>query len=147
LEAAQTSGRAIGLRVFGVQAGDPSEFDAAFASAAREGAGGLLVSPNLLFDENRERLAALAASYKLPAIYQAREFTAAGGLMSYGPSTAELFRQIGRYAGRILKGEKPGDLPVMLPTQFEFIINLKTAKTFGLDIPPGVLAIADEVIE
>jgi putative ABC transport system substrate-binding protein len=147
LEAAQMAGRAIGLRVFGVQAGDPSEFDAAFASAAREGAGALLVATNLIFVDNRERLATLAASYKLPAMYQASEFVAAGGLMSYGPSTAELFRQVGRYAGRILKGDKPGDLPVMLPTQFEFIINLKTTKTLGLDIPPGVLALADAVIE
>ena len=147
LVTAEMAGRAVGLRIFGVEAGDPSEFDAAFASVAREGAGALLVATNLIFVENRERLAALAARYKLPAIYQHREFAAAGGLMSYGPSTAELFRQVGRYAGRILKGEKPSDLPVLLPTQFEFIINLETAKTLGLDIPSGVLVIADEVIE
>jgi len=146
-EAAQTAGRAIGLRILRVQAGDPNELDAAFASAAREGAGALLVSTPLIFTEDRERLAALAASYKLPAIYQARVYAAAGGLMSYGPSTAELYREVGRYAGRILKGEKPSDLPVQLPTTFEFIINLKTAKALNLTIPPGLLAIADEVIE
>ena len=105
------------------------------------------MSTSIYFINHREHLAALAAKYKLPAIYQDGVFAAAGGLMSYGASTADPFRQAGVYVGRILKGEKPGDLPVVLPTRFEFVINLKTAKALGLTIPDKLLALADEVIE
>ena len=148
LEEAQSAGRSVGvLRILGVWAGGVDEFDAAFETAVREGAGTLLVSTNIFFINNRDRLVALAAAYKLPAIYQDRTFVDAGGLMSYGPNPTDTYRQFGVYIGRVLKGEKPADLPVLLPTKFEFVINLKAAKTLGLTVPPGLLATADEVIE
>jgi putative ABC transport system substrate-binding protein len=100
-----------------------------------------MVSASLFFVNRRDRLVSVAARYRLPVIYQMREYAEAGGLMTYGPSLTDAFRQVGVYAGRILKGEKPADLPVMLPTKFGFVINLKTAKALGLNIPPGVLAI------
>jgi putative ABC transport system substrate-binding protein len=147
LRSAQAAGRSAGLQVIGVQAGEESEFEAAFASAAREGAQALLVSTNIYFINHREPLIALAAKYKLPAIYQDRGYTTAGGLMSYGAINTDAYRQAGVYAGRILKGEKPGDLPVVLPTKFEMVVNLKTAKALGLTIPETLLATADEVIQ
>ena len=124
-----------------------SDFDSAFVTAIRDDAGALVVSTTPFFINNRYRLVALAAKHNLPTIYQDRVFAAAGGLMSYGASLSDAYRQVGLYTARVLKGEKPADLPVLLPTTFEFIINLQTAKALGLAIPPGVLAIADEVIE
>jgi len=144
---AETAGRSIGLRVVAVWAGNDNEFEAAFASAVREGAGALLVSTSVFFINNRYRLVSLAAKHNLPTIYQDRVFAAAGGLASYGPSLSDAYRQVGVYAGRILKGEKPADLPVTLPTKFEFVINLQIARTLGLTVPPGLLALATEVIE
>jgi putative ABC transport system substrate-binding protein len=147
LEDTQSAGRSIGVRIVGVPAGSVGEFDAAFEIAVREGAGALLVSTNIFFINNRDRLIALAAAHKLPAIYQERTFADAGGLMSYGPSPTDAHRQLGVYTGRVLKGEKPADLPVLLPTKFDFVINLKTAKALSITVPPGLLASADEVIE
>jgi ABC-type uncharacterized transport system substrate-binding protein len=124
-----------------------SGIDTAFAMIVRMRADAFLISPEALFVTRRVQLLTLAARHALPAVYHRREFADAGGLMSYGSSLAEQFRQTGLYAGRILKGEKPAEMPVQLPTKFEFIINLQTAKTFGIDIPPTLLARADEVIE
>jgi putative tryptophan/tyrosine transport system substrate-binding protein len=123
------------------------EIETAFATFAREGIGAVFVANSLLFFGLRELLAVAAARHRVPASYELREHVDVGGLMSYGPNVADVYRQVGRYTGRILKGEKPADLPVMLPTRFEFVLNLKAVKVLGLTIPPGVLAIVDEVIE
>jgi putative ABC transport system substrate-binding protein len=147
LREAEAAAGAVGLRILGVYAGTESEFDAALASVARAGAQALLVSTSVFLTDHREVLAVVAAKYNLPAVYQTRFYTASGGLMSYGPSNDDLYRQVGVYAGRILKGEKPGDLPVMLPAKFEFVINLKAAKALGLEISPTFLLRADELIE
>jgi len=138
---------AIGLQIQPLKAGTDREIDAAFENLVQARTGALLVSNDVFFNSRIEQITALAARYAIPVMYSSAEFVGVGGLISYGASLRGALRQIGLYAGRILKGEKPTDLPVMQPTKFELVINLKTAKTLGLTIPPSVLAIADEVIE
>ena len=135
------------MQVHVLNASSERDFDAVFAKLHELRAGGLLISQDSLFNTKSGQLAALSLSQAMPAIYVAREFAAAGGLMSYGTSQSDAYRQVGLYAGRILNGEKPADLPVMQPTKFELTINLKTAKAFGLALPNTLLVSADEVIE
>jgi putative ABC transport system substrate-binding protein len=139
--------RSLGLRVEVFNASTESEIDAAFAALSARGLGALLLANNTLFTTGRDRIIALAARYAVPTMYVQREFAKSGGLMCYGMDLPEVYRLTGGYAGRILKGEKPADLPVLLPTKFEMIINLKTAKALGIDVPDKLLALADEVIE
>jgi putative tryptophan/tyrosine transport system substrate-binding protein len=126
---------------------DQAEIEPAIAAFAREPGGGLISGSDVFTVANRQLILSLAARYRLPAIYQFRQFALDGGLMSYGPDTADIFRRSAAYVDRILKGEKPADLPVQQPTKFEFVINLKAANALGLTIPPSILARADEVIE
>jgi putative tryptophan/tyrosine transport system substrate-binding protein len=123
------------------------EIDAAFSSLVQKRAEALLIGPDVFFTNRRVQLATLAVRHGVPAIYSFREFAEAGGLMSYGTSNTDRDRQVGVYAGRILKGEKPADLPVQAPTKYQLVLNLKTAKTLGIEVPPTLLARADEVIE
>jgi putative tryptophan/tyrosine transport system substrate-binding protein len=143
----QDAARTLGVRLLILKASDPSEFEAAFATLVLERAGGLVVGSDVLFSNHSDQLVALAARYRMPAIYGYPATAAAGGLISYGTETLRSFRQAGVYAGRILKGEKPADLPVQQITKIDLVINLKTAKALGLTIPETLLATADEVIQ
>jgi ABC-type uncharacterized transport system substrate-binding protein len=143
----EDAARGIGRQILRVNAASEREFHAAFAKVVQAGAGGLLISPSVFFFSQRRQLVALAARHSLPTVYNQREYAEVGGLISYGPSQSDAYRRAGVYVGRILKGEKPGDLPVELGTKYELIINLATAKAFGIEIPPTLLALADEVIE
>jgi putative ABC transport system substrate-binding protein len=143
----QDAARKAGLRAIVLNAATDADIDAAFATLSRQRIGGLMVGGDQFLDTRRDRIVALAARHSMPTIYHRRDFVAGGGLLSYGTSIADVYRQVGVYTGRILRGEKPADLPVLQPTKFELVINLRTARALGLTIPPGILAIADEVIE
>jgi putative tryptophan/tyrosine transport system substrate-binding protein len=144
---APTVANALGIRVHLLHASTEQDLDEAFASLGKLGAGGLVVPAEPFFDSQRDRIVALAARYAVPMIANLREYVVAGGLMSYGASLPDLYRRAGIYVGRVLKGENPADLPVMQPTKFDLVLNLKTAKVLGLAVPDRLLALADEVIE
>jgi putative ABC transport system substrate-binding protein len=144
---AREAARSFGLQLQVLSARTEQEIDAAFAQLVHLRAGALIVSSDLFLDSRREQIIGLAARHAVPAIFELRHFVAAGGLMSYGPSLFEAFRQMGIYTGKILHGAKPADLPVLQPTKFDLVINLKTAKMLGITIPQSLLLRADEVIQ
>ena len=147
LKEVQASASAIGQQIDVFHASTNREIDTAFAALVQRQDAAVLTIPDALLFDRRVQLVTLAVRYGVPAIYSSREYAEAGGLMSYGTDLADVFRQIGAYAGRILKGAKPADLPVMQPTKFELVVNVQTAKLIGLEVPPTLLARADEVIE
>jgi putative tryptophan/tyrosine transport system substrate-binding protein len=143
----EAAARAIGKQVVMLRASTGREIEMASAAIVRQRVEGLMIAADTFFEGRSNQIVELAAQQAMPAIYFSRHFVTEGGLMSYGSSITDGYRQVGLYAGRILKGDKPADLPVMQPTKFDLIINLKTAKALGLDVPPTLLARADEVIE
>jgi putative tryptophan/tyrosine transport system substrate-binding protein len=147
LRGVQDAARVLGQQVSILSASTERDIDVAFATVTESNAGALLVGSDPFFNNERDQVIALAARRAIPAIYEGREFATAGGLASYGTSLANAHRQAGIYASRILRGEKPADLPIVQPTKFEFVINVKTAKALGLDVPQGLSASADEIIE
>jgi len=147
LKEVQAAAGVLGLQTRVLHASTEGELDTAFAGLARSRADALFVVTDPFFFTRASQIVALAASHSIPALYFRREFAAAGGLISYESNTEETYRVLGDYTGRILKGSKVGDLPVQQATKFEFVLNLQTARTLGLTVPPGLLAIADEVIE
>jgi putative ABC transport system substrate-binding protein len=144
---ASAAGSALGITVLVLKASTDHDIDEAFTSLQNSHATGLVIPAEPFIDSRREQIAALSARYAIPVIANVREYVVAGGLVSYGASLPDSYRRAAIYAGRVLKGDKPADLPVMEPTKFDLVINLKAAKTLGLTIPPNILAIADEVIE
>ena len=147
LKGAEVAGRVLGVRLQIVEARGPGDFDRAFSEMTRARAGALTVLGSVTFANERRRLVDLAAKNRLPAVYMERDYVDAGGLMSYGPNVADLFRRAATYVDKILKGAKPGDLPVEQPTKFELVINLKTAKALGLAVPQSLRQRSDEVIQ
>jgi putative ABC transport system substrate-binding protein len=147
IQNAQEAARTKGVELLVLKASTESEIDAAFATLSQARAGALMQPSDVLFNNRLDQLVALASRHSLPAVYEWREYPAAGGLISYGPSRTGLWRQVGIYVGKILKGAKPADLPVEQPTRFELVVNLNTAKALGITVPPSILARADEVIE
>jgi putative ABC transport system substrate-binding protein len=144
---AERAAQRLGWQVKVLTVDKGSDFDAAFQPLARERVDALVVTTDPIFESQRDRIVTLTAQHAVPTIYALREYAVAGGLMSYGASISDVYRQAGLYAGRILKGEKAADLPVMQASKFDLLINLKTAKTLGIAVPPALLALADEVIE
>jgi putative ABC transport system substrate-binding protein len=147
LQDLEEAARKIGQKLFVSRASNDGELNAAFTSLVEQRVGAMLVAADPYFDTRRDRIIAFAEQNRLPAIYQFREYAVAGGLISYGPNVTDMYRQAGIYTARILKGAKPADLPVVQPTKFEFVINLKTTKALGFVIPAGLISFADEVIE
>ena len=143
----ETAATKLGRTIYGVEASDDAQLETAFAALLQKGVAALVLASDPFFDSRRKRIISFAAENRLPGIYQFRDYALDGGLISYGPSITDTYRQVGVYAGRILKGANPSHLPIMLPTKYDLIVNLKTAKALGLTVPDKILAVADEVIE
>jgi putative ABC transport system substrate-binding protein len=145
--AAESAARSLGLQTATLEAGSADDIERAFQTAVRERVGAIVPLSSAFFNFQRERIVSLAVKYRIPAVYENRQFVEIGGLMSYGPDYRDVFKRLAGYADKVLRGTKPADLPVQQPNKFELVINLKTAKTLGLTIPPSVLTRADEIIE